>query len=159
MPELRTAAITVVRNERGLLPAWLSHTRALIDHVYVADHCSTDGTRDLLRDWASTDPGIRVFSYDDEVYDREKILNTLRRVVFDETDSEWLFILDPDEFLRYQSRNDFHVPLTATTGGVAEYRWRNSLPETPGAFADSIPCRAQTRVSALGKVAISRAVA
>ena len=154
-----TAVLTIIRNEMDLLPAWLAHTRELFDHVYIVDHLSDDGSAEFLQAWAAEDPAVRVFSYRETVYDRERIIRTLRRLVLQETAADWLFILDPDEFLPYDSVEAFHHPLREATGKVVLYRWRNCLPASPGPVTAVIPLHRQTRLSGLGKVAISREVA
>ena len=42
------AVIAMVRNEADILPAFLSHLRVLFDRIFVIDHMSTDGSREIL---------------------------------------------------------------------------------------------------------------
>ena len=111
---ITTAVISIVRNEMDILPAWLGHTRALVDYCYMVDHLSQDGTYEYLKDYTAVDPSVRLYSFRDRVYDRERIIRKLRALVTEETDAEWVFILDPDEFLPYSGRFEFEVPLQET---------------------------------------------
>jgi methyltransferase family protein/glycosyl transferase family 2 len=157
---IETALISIVRNEMDLLPAWLGHTRALIDHCYIVDHLSQDGTHEYLKDYAAVDSSVRLYTFREQVYDRERIIRTLRARVIEETDAEWMFILDPDEFLPYSNRSEFEAALqSAEHHGVVRYRWRNCLPEAPGPITGDFDCYRQVRVSRLGKVAIRREIA
>ena len=126
----------------------------------MVDHLSQDGTYDYLKDYAAVDPSVRLYSFRDRVYDREQIIRKLRALVTEETDADWVFILDPDEFLPYSSRYEFEAPLReAGHHPVVFYRWRNCHPELPGPITREFNCYRQVRTSRLGKVAIRRDMA
>ena len=157
---LQTAVMTVVRNEMDVLPMWLAHTRALVDHIYIVDHLSEDGTLEYLRAWSAEDPNVRVYTYRDHGYDKPRIIRTLRFLILEETAADWLLQLDPDEFLPHVSRAEFHGAIRDRhVGEMVRYRWRNALPVAPGPIHESTRLRCQKRPGGLGKIVISRAIA
>ncbi|MDE2446855.1 MAG: glycosyltransferase family 2 protein, partial [Alphaproteobacteria bacterium] len=49
-PVVGSAAISMVRNEQDIIEPFVRHNSALVDLLFVLDNCSTDHTRQILRE-------------------------------------------------------------------------------------------------------------
>lgn len=157
---VETAVLSIVRNEIDVLPAWLNHMRVFFDHCLIVNHRSDDGTGEYLSDVAGSDPRVRTYTFRDPEYKKELLVRALRKIVTEETNAEWIFILDPDEYLPYQTRAEFEQPLAAAgDNDVVRYRWRNLHLDVPGPMGLDFDCHRQVRPSRTGKVAMRRRVA
>ncbi|MEW9805306.1 class I SAM-dependent methyltransferase [Mesorhizobium sp. ZMM04-5] len=150
----------MVRDEIGIVDAWIDHAQAIFDFAYFVDHGSTDGTYERLvkraRDW----PGMVVLRYLDAAFAKRDVLRLACDEALVNTDADWFFYLDPDEFFPYASRDELAARLQrAEETGIALFNWRNCYLSTPtSTFGNSAGFR-QVRTSAIGKVAIIRRIA
>lgn len=158
---MKTAVISMVRNEADVIETWLRHQFAMFDYVLVADHLSTDGTYEFLSAAAQSEPRLRVLRYKERAYDQHTVLNLLRsQTLVDWPDFDWLFVLDADEFLSYSTRDDFISAIsTAQAHDVLAFQWRNFLPTDPGVITPQLHGRKAKGLSRYGKVALSRNIA
>jgi hypothetical protein len=46
---MKTALVSVVRNEADIIEVFVRHHAKLFDKLFIIDHRSTDGTSDILR--------------------------------------------------------------------------------------------------------------
>ena len=159
-PSVKTAVISMVKNEIDIIDAWISHAVELFDFVFIADHLSSDGTREYLRRRAQTNSSIKVLSYDYPEFDKADVLNKLREIIINTTNAEWLLVLDPDEFLPYGSRQEYHDVLEAEeSSDFVRLLWRNCYSAQPGPVALSFKGYRQVRPSRIGKVVVRRVLA
>lgn len=97
--EKRTLVGTMmVRDEADIIAASLEHALDYLDHLIVVDNGSTDGTSDILADYAKTG---RVSVSSDLRADKPQaeIVTTMARQAFTEHQAHWVINLDADEFL------------------------------------------------------------
>ncbi|WP_251978355.1 glycosyltransferase family 2 protein [Salinicola avicenniae] len=96
-PHYRFAIAAIVKNERPYLAEWITHHRLIgIEHFYIADNGSDDGTAELLADWQAQGwlttqrwvPGDRAQTS----WYRHVLTHEARNV-------DYLLFLDADEFL------------------------------------------------------------
>jgi hypothetical protein len=101
--------ITVVRNGRAYLPAFLEHHRRLgVVHMVFLDNGSTDGTLDLLRGEA----GVTVLATDAPY---AKYENTMKRYLADRFSAgRWNLCVDIDEHFDYPYSHQ--LPLSGFLG-------------------------------------------
>lgn len=87
--------MTPVRNEAWVLKAFLEATSLWADYIIIADQMSTDGSRDIYKDY----PKVKVI---DNTFEKMYMSET-RKLLFDEAQKiegdKILFALDADEFL------------------------------------------------------------
>ncbi len=119
----------VVRDEAEILRENLLYHLALgFDEIYVLDHCSTDGTKDLLRDFADH-PRVRIFVEQRPIFDHEGYVNFLLEHALAGVGADWIFTLDADEFLGLA--RPLHTFLSGLEDRDIKYgtiKWLNALP-------------------------------
>ena len=122
-------ALALVKNEGDIIAAWLSHMCELFDLVYIADHQSTDGTREFLLDQSKSQKKIHLFSFEGTGYFQSEITNKLTQIAIQENPDVWVFPLDADEFLPIASRSDFISQLHKFKADqVLLLNWQNHIP-------------------------------
>ena len=84
----------IVRNERANLPRCLESVRAVVDEIVVVDTGSTDGTQEIARQH-----GARVFEAE-----WPNDFSLARNLAVERARGRWILILDADEFLSPESR-------------------------------------------------------
>jgi hypothetical protein len=149
----------MVRDESSIIDAWLDHSEAIFDFVYVIDHGSEDGTYQRLLDRARGRPSMVVFRYLDAAFAKREALRQSCDHALVYTDAEWFFHLDPDEFFPY-SREEIGARLTnALSSGIALFVWRNCYLANPTSIFGTADGFRQIRPSTIGKVAVHRTIA
>lgn len=133
----RIVVVSMVRNEIDIIDAFLHHNLRLVDALYVADHGSTDGTREALERFASPDiarsrpPGdVRIFDYRTKIYLQREVCGFLARKAFAH-DAAWVIFLDADEFLPYATKRELLMSLSAGDSPVVAFAWQNLTPSRP----------------------------
>lgn len=150
----------MVKNEADVINVWLENAAELFDWLYIADHSSSDGTRTALSAFSQPSTQVRLFDYNEASYDQDQVLEALRHQCVRETDAEWLFVLDADEFLPYRTRSELHDVLSEISSyDVLDFRWRNCFSRNPGPLPSSFAGFARTATSSFGKVAFRRNIA
>lgn len=91
-------AISMVRNEEDAIESFVRHTLQLVDEIYITDHRSMDGTREILEALRSEGLPIRIFSYQREGHAQAKVMTDMMRRAF-AAGADLVFPLDADEFL------------------------------------------------------------
>jgi glycosyltransferase involved in cell wall biosynthesis len=91
------AGICQVKNEIDIVELVIRHTLAEgVDHLWVSDHISTDGTWDLLQEYAKEYP-ITLLRDECPVFDQPGRMNTLAAMAR-EAGADWIVPFDADEF-------------------------------------------------------------
>lgn len=115
--------LTPVLNEAWVLKAFLTATSLWADRIIIADQMSTDGSRELYKQY----PKVTVVDNP-----REKMHQAAtRRLLFEEAKKiegdKILFALDADEFLsgNFTETEGWKTILNSEPGDVFEFRWMN----------------------------------
>lgn len=95
----RLVAITVLRNEIDIAEAFVRHTAQLVDHHLIIDHCSHDGTGEIINSLRAEGIALTLYRNDDPAYNQPAATNKLMRMAFDEHGADWVLPLDGDEFI------------------------------------------------------------
>lgn len=96
---LNIAALLVVRDEESFIERNIRyHLELGFTLVAVLDHCSIDGTSEILGKLAA-DERVFVTRVAEHSFDHEKLCNYLLRRVLAIASVDWIFLLDADEFL------------------------------------------------------------
>lgn len=114
--------ITPVRNEAWVLDAFLSCTSSWADHIIIADHHSTDGSREIAQKYPKV---TLIENPTDEWYEnlcRAKLLEEACRIPGDKI----IFGLDADEFLSegFAASKGWQTILTSPPNFIFCFRWR-----------------------------------
>ncbi len=157
---MRTAVISMVRNEADVIETWLNHHLNLFDDLFIADHLSDDGTYEFLKSVADADDRVHLIRYEAPSYDQDVVFDALRRQVLDTSEAELLFVLDADEFLPFDSTAAFQEALEAAAEhNLMRFPWRNAYPSVPDGFGVAFDGFASKELSGYGKIAMRRHIA
>lgn len=154
---MSACAITMLKNEMCILPAWLAHADILFDKIYAVDHASEDGTAQFLADHSSGK--VRLFHYRGKDFPKKQLLDSVLKLALDETHADWFFFLDPDEFLPDADKESFHKRLASVSQEALVMRWRNCFLDDPGFPTPTMRGFRQRRISNVKKIAIRRELA
>lgn len=110
--KLTVAAVAMVKNEADIIKLFASHLLALFDDIVIVDHQSEDGTGEFLKALAKSFPRVQVLNLREPSYIQSVTMTHVMREHPSVRCADWVFFLDADEFLPFQSREEFHVALT-----------------------------------------------
>lgn len=119
--------VSMVRNEALRADEMMRHLCALFDRIVVIDHLSTDDTAEIIARYdGHENTEVVILSGQDEGYYQSEYMTATARTLIKEERSDWLFFLDFDEFLPFQSRDTFLQALVPLTGAdVIHSHWYN----------------------------------
>ncbi len=122
--------VAMARDEADIIEAFVRHNLSVLDGLSIIDHGSTDGTGEILASLAKEGLKLTV-GHDPSVEFRQSATITqLVRQVFATTDSDYVFLLDADEFLKVPSRARLDTSLAELPiGSHAVHAWRNYVPD------------------------------
>jgi Glycosyl transferase family 2 len=103
------AGIMLVRDEDDIIAINLRHHLPLVDHLFVIDNGSSDGTPRVLRNFARRFPQLR-WTTDTGPYHQSKLLTQLAHDAW-KAGAEWVFSIDADEFWRTTSDQSLRAVL------------------------------------------------
>lgn len=94
---MKIAVYTLCYNEEFLLPYFFRHYQQFTDDITVYDNQSTDHSVELIQQYGGR---IKTFESNNQI--RDDILLTIKNSCWKEkkdTDTDWVFIVDVDEFI------------------------------------------------------------
>jgi len=125
----KIAILMSVRNEESYIDLNISYHLDLgFDYIFIADHCSTDGTKKILESY-SCDQRVIVLEEKDPIFDHARITNRLLKHAKKNYKIDWFIFLDVDEFLSIREKNvhDFVARLEDNNIPYATIGWVNAL--------------------------------
>src|SRR3989338_891074 len=129
MDPSKIAILMSVRNEESYIDLNISYHLDLgFDYIFIADHCSTDKTRELL-DSYKDDPRVIIIQETNPVFDHARIANNLLNHAKLNYKIDWFIFLDADEFLSIKETDvhDFVNRLERNNIPYATIDWANAL--------------------------------
>ena len=129
MKRNKIAILMSVRNEENYIDYNISYHLDLgFDYIFIANHCSTDGTNKIL-DKYKDDKRVVVVNEEDPVFDHAKITNKLLAYAKEHYEIDWFIFLDTDEFLfvKDQTIHKFVERLESHNIPYATIDWANAL--------------------------------
>lgn len=118
-----------VRDEENFIDFNISYHLDLgFDYIFIANHCSTDKTSEIIESYKGN-PKIIVINDNDPVFDHAKIINALLHHANQNYSIDWFTFIDADEFLSI-SENDIHDfvnRLELSNIPYATIGWANAL--------------------------------
>ncbi|MCX6754892.1 MAG: glycosyltransferase family 2 protein [Candidatus Nomurabacteria bacterium] len=136
----KIAILMVVRNEESFIDLNISYHLSIgFDYIFIANHCSTDKTNDILESY-NADKRIIVIKEEDPVFDHAKIANKLLSFANKNFKVDWFFMLDADEFVSMKDKTIHAFIDRLEKAGIvyATIGWANALFECSRAQATPI---------------------
>ncbi|WP_354190546.1 glycosyltransferase family 2 protein [Arthrobacter sp. UYCu712] len=109
----------MVKNEEDIIEAFVRYNLRSIDHMFIADNLSTDGTMDILQALKAEGLALTITTDDDQAYKQNAKMTAMYRRAFQENDFEYVFLLDADEFLELDREE--MISLRETHGSGAAF--------------------------------------
>mgnify|MGYP001615347073 CR=1 FL=1 len=96
MDRSKTAILMSVRNEEAYIDLNISYHLDLgFDFIFIAAHCSIDGTKDILNLYKD-DPRVIVIDETNPIFDHARITNNLLKYAKKNYKVDWFIFLDVD---------------------------------------------------------------
>ncbi|MET4096677.1 glycosyltransferase family 2 protein [Arthrobacter sp. UYCu712] len=96
---MQTVSLTMVKNEQDIIEAFVRHNLRSIDHMFIADNLSTDGTLEILQALKAEGLPLTIDTDEDQALRQSHKMTTMYRKAFRQNDFDYVFLLDADEFL------------------------------------------------------------
>lgn len=157
-------AVTLVKIDGDIIEEFVRHTLRFVDRVIVADNASLDTTRDILTQLQNEGLPLAVWPLE-MIAERTEIATELARRAFAETPSDYILMLDADEFLKAPSRLELEAALTALPAGASALAsWTTYVPTPADDLAqprvlERIRHRRRTEAVPYSKLILPRAFA
>ncbi|KUM41130.1 hypothetical protein AR539_00340 [Arthrobacter sp. EPSL27] len=116
---MQTVSLTMVKNEEDIIETFVRYNLKSIDHMFIADNLSTDGTLDILKALKGEGLPITITTDDDPAYKQNSKITAMYRKSFQQNDFEYVFLLDADEFLELD--REVMISLEESHGSGAAY--------------------------------------
>ncbi|OHB14607.1 MAG: hypothetical protein A2431_04115 [Candidatus Zambryskibacteria bacterium RIFOXYC1_FULL_39_10] len=124
-----TAILMSVRDEESYIDLNISYHLDLgFDYIFIADHCSVDGTKEILNSYKNN-PRVVVIEEKDPIFDHARIANKLLKYAKNNYQIDWFIFLDVDEFLSIKETNVHELVNRLESNGIpyATVGWANAL--------------------------------
>lgn len=159
---MKIVAVARVKNEADVIEEFVRHTLRFVDSLVVIDNASFDSTGDILR--ALKDEGLPLEITSDDIlaYQQSAIMTKHVRRLFEETQADYILLLDADEFLKTGSRQQLEGSLAKLRVGMHGLMpWMTYIPRPDADLREPrvlvrLPYRRRTESRQYYKVAVSR---
>lgn len=126
---ITTSVVVMVKNEFDIIKSFASHLLGLFDQIVFIDHNSKDGTLEFIESLAENDDRVSIFHLLEESYIQAVTMNFIVRELDVVKESDWVFLLDCDEFLPYRDRSELDMALESSGDqGIVHFYWKNLIP-------------------------------
>jgi hypothetical protein len=115
---MKLAGISMIGNDADVAEAFVRHTLALLDHLFVIVHCPQDGTREILDALQAEGLRITLVLDNEPAFLQGERLTWLAREAWTAIQPDFAFLLDADEFIVPPERSVIEAALRALPPGV-----------------------------------------
>jgi hypothetical protein len=121
----------MVRNEADIIEASVRWNLGTLDRLQVVDHCSVDGTGEILAALVAEGLPLAVKQECGNAQRQSEILTREARAAFtDISPADFVFVLDADEFLKARRRDLLERALESLPEGLqGALHWQTYVPE------------------------------
>ncbi|CAI3795432.1 glycosyltransferase family 2 protein [Pseudarthrobacter sp. MM222] len=116
---MQTVSLTMVKNEEDIIEAFVRYNLRAVDHMFIADNLSTDGTMDILQALKAEGLPLTISIDEDQALKQNEKMTAMYRNAFRHNDFDFVFLLDADEFLDLDREE--MLSLRESRGGAAAY--------------------------------------
>ena len=129
---MKTACFVMMRNESPILGPFLDQIDALFDTCVILNHGSTDDSVEKVQSRNTTDR-YSIYHLKASGYPQSEVATYFAREILSNSDCDFLFFLDCDEFLPFTDRTEFEEFLSRNSAAdVLRLPWLNVCPEDLG---------------------------
>ena len=125
----KTAILMSVRDEEAYIDMNISYHLDLgFDYIFIANHCSTDKTWEILNSYKD-DPRVIVIEEKNPFFEHARIANKLLNYANTNYKIDWFIFLDADEFLSIKDVSIHNFIARMENAGIpyATIGWANAL--------------------------------
>ncbi len=136
----KVATISMVKDECDIIELFVKINSRMVDHMFVVDHNSRDGTSEILKQLKELHYPLTIYRSDDPDFPQAKVLSTVARRVAATNEYAFLVPLDADEFI-YCEHGKFADLLAQEIppGGCGQLPWVTYVPSEGHYYASSAP--------------------
>jgi hypothetical protein len=158
---MKLAAISMIRDEADIVASFLRHLDAMFDIVILLDQRSSDGSTVVMKAACGQRADWRYYLCDFAGRHQKEMINFIMPKAF-EMGADALFVLDSDEFIALETRDELQQRAHDMQNNVAAGRffWRACVPVRfdEWKFDLDAPAWRARKAASVQKVAISRAL-
>jgi len=155
---MKIACFSMVRNESLLIRNFIEQANEFFDYLYILDHDSMDNTVDIISKRANQN--TQLFFLKSTGYPQSEATTFFARKIFNETDVDYLFLLDADEYLPFDNRQELEIFLLKhQSSDVIDMYWCNLSPadlNSNDVFSGNFSYSATSKINS--KVVLSKSV-
>ena len=100
----KIAVVSMVKNEEDIVESFARHACSFADFLLIANHQSSDRTKQILESLQSENLPIQIVDLEDQAYDHSTVMTDLMRQSLDR-DFDIILPMDADEFLIQSNGN------------------------------------------------------
>ncbi len=127
--QVKLGVICLIRNEIDVIELFVKHLDALFDEVILLDHQSIDGTTEVLQSVCQQRSQWHYYKLLYKQNIQAPLMNFFIEKVAD-SDLDFLFFLDADEFILVKDRQDLEKSLRSLSPGfVGSLEWAYGIPK------------------------------
>jgi hypothetical protein len=124
---MKIACFSMLRNESLLIEPFINQASEFFDYLYILDHASTDNTIEIIN--KQNNQNIQLFFLNSTGYPQSEVTTFFARKILNETDAEYLFLLDADEYLPFSNRQELDTFLLKhRESDIIKMHWCNLYP-------------------------------
>jgi hypothetical protein len=137
----KMALVSMVRNESDIIELFLKINLRVFDHAFIIDHCSQDGTIEILKKLKYKIPKIEIFSYGKIEYHQSEVMTKMVRMVARKNIFDYIVPLDADEFIYPNDHKNIRAILDEQlqTNEAGLIPWETYVPISSNYFSSASP--------------------
>jgi hypothetical protein len=116
---MQTVSLSMVKNEEDIIEAFVRYNLKSVDHMFIADNLSTDGTMDILQALKAEGLPLTITTDDDQALKQNEKMTAMYRSAYRHHAFDYVFLLDADEFL--EVNREEMIALRQSRGGATAY--------------------------------------
>lgn len=124
---MKIACFSMIRNESLLMESFIDQANEFFDYLYILDHESTDNTIEIIN--KQNNQNMQLFFLNSTGYPQSEVTTFFAHKIFNETNADYLFLLDVDEYLPFSNREELNTFLLKNQNSdIIKMYWCNLSP-------------------------------
>lgn len=127
---MKFVSVSLVKDEADIIELFIRINSRVIDHFFIVDNGSSDNTVKILEKLGQEGFKITLFRDPDPHYNQSLMTTKALRYIANNTQFDWAFILDADEFVNIE-KSALEKELSKIPGNqIASLRWATWIPKS-----------------------------